>query len=899
MCKSVLSKKPRTGAARLFFTVAAAAVVSALVLAGCGGNKGNPASSGGKEYTLTIGIDPDTGGSTVWLESRKKEYRNGDTVRVAAGDTVIVEAWQGSKHKFIGWSGASTSAENPAIIKMDGNKKITARFQRYYTLEVRKNVTNGGTVVYDSSKTEYAFGDVVTVVAAAASGYTFTGWAGASTATTDTVTVTMDGDKTLTANFLLEKYTLTATAAAGGSVFRAPDSTAYAHGTKITVTAAADAGYVFTGWSGTLTSKTNPLIITMNGNETITANFELIPEGHHTLTTTSTIGGFVSRLLDKSTYPNGEEVTLTATADAGYEFTGWSGSSTSTQNPLTIRMDGDKTITANFRLKTYTLNAAATTGGSVSRVPDSTAYAHGTTVTLTAKADSGYIFTGWSGAGTSAPTENPLTITMDGNKTITANFELIPEGYYTLNVNKIPTDGGAVSWIPDTIIYKGETTVKLTATAHVGYEFTGWSGASESENDTVTITMDDNKTITANFKQKEYTLTIVIEPVAGGAVSPDKTAVAYKHGEVVTLTATANAGYKFVNWSGASNSIVNSVPITMDGHKTIVANFSPDDCTTNPSAQGCPGYCPANPTAPGCVVDQCATNPGPTCPNYCQVNPNVPECASECTVTTPGCAAYCEVHPEDAVNCPDFCPPTQVGCPGYVPPATNSKWCYWAPNQWNECAGGCSEIGSTYSDIKTEVQCTTAEGVVVAEANCGGRPVSGCDNPCITDPTGPGCAGGTTKKCRWDNNPENCWGIGGQYDDTKTEAECIASSGELVDDCNDPISTESGFCDYGFGNCIPSTQANCNEFGRFKSSCSDAGGYYCDFGQPSADGDGGCYWKPNITPPATGVKCGAVGAAEGLEWANVVTMQACITSNTTNPKISNPCAPGGGSWTCP
>jgi uncharacterized repeat protein (TIGR02543 family) len=743
MCKSVLSKRPRTGAARLFFTVAAAAVVSALVLVGCGGNKGNPASGGGKEYTLTIGIDPDTGGSTVWLESRKKEYRNGDTVRVAAGDTVIVEAWQGSKHKFIGWSGALTSAENPAIIKMDGNKKITARFQRYYTLEVRKNVTNGGTVVYDSSKTEYAFGDVVTVVAAAASGYTFTGWAGASTATTDTVTVTMDGDKTLTANFLLEKYTLTATAAAGGSVFRAPDSTAYAHGTKVTVTATADAGYVFTGWSGTLTSKTNPLIITMNGNETITANFELIPEGHHTLTTTSTIGGSVSRLLDKSTYPNGEEVTLTATADAGYEFTGWSGSSTSTQNPLTIRMDGDKTITANFRLKTYTLNAAATTGGSVSRVPDSTTYAHGTTVTLTAKADSGYIFTGWSGAGTSAPTENPLTITMDGNKTITANFELIPEGYYTLNVNKIPTDGGAVSWIPDTIIYKGETTVKLTATAHVGYEFTGWSGASESENDTVTITMDDNKTITANFKQKEYTLTIVIEPVAGGAVSPDKTAVAYKHGEVVTLTATANAGYKFVNWSGASNSIVNSVPITMDGHKTIVANFSPDDCTTNPSAQGCPGYCPANPTAPGCVVDQCATNPGPTCPNYCQVNPNVPECASECTVTMPGCAVYCEVHPEDVANCPNFCPSTTPGCPGY--------------------------------------------------------------NPCVDDLTGPECGSGTTKKCRWNNDPDNCYGIGGPYDDTKTEAECIASSGEVVANCNDASTLQ--YCRWGTS-CYPLTNPN-------------------------------------------------------------------------------------------
>ena len=53
-----------------------------------------------------------------------------------------------------------------------------------------------------------------------------------------------------------------------------------------------------------------------------------------------------------------------------------------------------------------------------------------TVVTLTATAEVGYTFTGWSGAITS--TENPRPITMDGAKAITANFALIPPSNYPI-----------------------------------------------------------------------------------------------------------------------------------------------------------------------------------------------------------------------------------------------------------------------------------------------------------------------------------------------------------------------------------------------------------------------------------------------------------------------------------
>jgi hypothetical protein len=335
-----------------------------------------------------------------------------------------------------------------------------------------------------------------------------------------------------------------------------------------------------------------------------------------------------------------------------------------------------------------------------------------------------------------------------------------------------------------------------------------------------------------------------------------------------------------------------------------------ETCDIDPTAYGCPGY-----------VD-------PTCPS-----------------TQPGCPGY--VDPT--------CPSTQPGCPGYVPPGGTTKWCYWAPNQYNDYVGGCSEIGGEYCttpSCATESGCTAASGTVMTQPNCADLPTTGePTDPCVANPTPgcpnycpatqPGCPGysdtnpATGTFCYWGPNPStgaaaSCEPIGGQYCEgyTCTEALCRGAYGTVIEDCNNPPTTnycdygppaivggqtiggchpttasacdeggtmvttcpnyppptEGGYCDYGFGNCIPSSQAACNEYGAFTSTCPAASGKYCDFGQPTQYGDGGCYFRPSVTV------CD--------EWSEEVSMSACIQSNTTNPTISNPCAPGGGSWTC-
>ena len=279
---------------------------------------------------------------------------------------------------------------------------------------------NRSTLVYEQNM------DVI-LTATPDAGYQFDGWSGDTTGNTNPLTITMDTDKTVTALFSKIQHTLT-TNATNGSISRNPDtptSGTYDIGTDVILTATPDAGYQFDGWSGDATGNTNPLTITMDTDKTVTALFSKI---QHTLTTNAT-NGSISRNPDTTTsgtYDIGTDVFLTATPDAGYQFDGWSGDATGNTNPLTITMDTDKTVTALFSKIQHTLTTNAT-NGSISRNPDtptSGTYDIGTDVILTATPDAGYQFDGWSGDATG--NTNPLTITMDADKTITAIFSEIP-----------------------------------------------------------------------------------------------------------------------------------------------------------------------------------------------------------------------------------------------------------------------------------------------------------------------------------------------------------------------------------------------------------------------------------------------------------------------------------------
>lgn len=67
-------------------------------------------------------------------------------------------------------------------------------------------------------------------------------------------------------------YTLSITAK-NGTITKSPNKTTYAHGEVVTLTAAADPGYLFTGWSGNASGMVNPISITLTKDMSIGANF--------------------------------------------------------------------------------------------------------------------------------------------------------------------------------------------------------------------------------------------------------------------------------------------------------------------------------------------------------------------------------------------------------------------------------------------------------------------------------------------------------------------------------------------------------------------------------------------------------------------------------------------------
>ena len=102
------------------------------------------------------------------------------------------------------------------------------------------------------------------------------------------------------------------------------------------------------------------------------------------------------------------------------------------------------------------------------------------------------------------------------------------------------------------------------------YVLTGWQDGSTS-NPRVIVTPAQSTTYTASFKT-QYQLSINVNPPAGGSVSGSGFVDA---GGTVTLTATAAAGYRFVNWSGAISTTANPVSVQMYYFQTVTANFLP------------------------------------------------------------------------------------------------------------------------------------------------------------------------------------------------------------------------------------------------------------------------------------------------------------------------------------
>ncbi|NVJ63317.1 MAG: VCBS repeat-containing protein [Flavobacteriaceae bacterium] len=140
------------------------------------------------------------------------------------------------------------------------------------------------------------------------------------------------------------KYTLTVTAGEGGNVSSTGGS--YTLGSEVTITATPNSEYVFSGWSNGSTD--NPIKLTINSNQTLTANFT---KRKYALSITIEGSGTVTEEVISSgkDYDSGTVVRLTAVPSENWEFSGWTGAVASTELSIDLTISEAKSLIATFR----------------------------------------------------------------------------------------------------------------------------------------------------------------------------------------------------------------------------------------------------------------------------------------------------------------------------------------------------------------------------------------------------------------------------------------------------------------------------------------------------------------------------------------------------------------------
>jgi uncharacterized delta-60 repeat protein len=356
-------------------------------------------------YTITL--IQGTGGN-IALSPNKSSY--------TYGESVIVAATPNSGYSFSLWGGNIPGSANPTTISVSGNMTISASFVRNtYSITVNQSV--GGTITLSPNNSSYYSGDSVTVTATPNAGYIFSSWGGDLTGSTNPTTITVSGNMSLSAVFTQIAYTVTLSEATGGSIALSSNQSSYHYGDSVTVTATANSGFSFSSWGGSLSGSVNPITISVSGNMTISASFV---RNTYSITVNQSAGGTITLSPNNSFYYSGDSVTITAIPNNGYAFSFWGGNLSGSVNPKTFTISGNMTVSATFAPIAYTITLIQGMGGTISVSPSKPSYSLGDSVTVTATASSGYIFSSWGGDLTGSI--NPQSFTISKNMSITGFF---------------------------------------------------------------------------------------------------------------------------------------------------------------------------------------------------------------------------------------------------------------------------------------------------------------------------------------------------------------------------------------------------------------------------------------------------------------------------------------------
>gem|GEM_PF-1691659 len=512
-------------------------------------------------YTVTFNVSDSSGavqGANVTFNGETKATDVG-------GEAVFAGVLAGSRAYTVSKEGYNNSTGN---INVDSDESFDITLiRKTYTLTV--NTVGEGTVAKDPDKSTYTHGEVVQLTANPADNWNFTGWSGDLAGSANPESITMNSEKTVTANFSIVQHTITASAGVGGTISPSGEVKVN-HGSNQSFNINPNTGYdiqdvkidgVSEGAIGSYTFSN------VTSDHTIAATFKTKT---YTVSVSSSPmeGGTVN---GGGTYSHGAQVSCQATANTGYRFVNWTegGAVVSENSTYTFNITASRNLVANFiRVYSVTFNVTDSEGA----VQEAEVSFNGETKTTDVLGKA--VFTGVA-AGSKAYSVNKEgynnetgTVDVDSDKSVDVTLF---KKTYTLTVNTVGQ--GTVTKNPDKATYTHGEVVQLTANPDSGWNFDSWSGDLAGSTNPVNITMNENKTVAANFTIRQYTITATAG--AGGSIDPSGD-VKVNHGSNQSFTITPSVGYDIedVRVDGVTvGAVTNHTFTNVTSNHTISATF--------------------------------------------------------------------------------------------------------------------------------------------------------------------------------------------------------------------------------------------------------------------------------------------------------------------------------------
>ena len=240
--------------------------------------------------------------------------------------------------------------------------------------------------------------------------------------------------------------------------------------------------------------------------------------------------GEVNKSPDDSTFAIGDQVELFAAGEKGYYFKNWSGDITGSDNPAFLVMNSNKTVTAHFAQTEEIVSSPSfiagpdsgimgrflvfSTGGSVSNLGNPIEYqfkwGDGSLSAWNDSVEShAYFSSGVMAIQTRARSKVNTSVVSDWSQI--KNVTLIGR---KLTVSVQPENAGQVLVSPNQEEYPDSAAVHLTAIPNQGYTFNHWNGSFSGDDNPITIVLNSDKTLVAQFSQSEEQVSPPITPVA-------------------------------------------------------------------------------------------------------------------------------------------------------------------------------------------------------------------------------------------------------------------------------------------------------------------------------------------------------------------------------------------------